>query len=230
MINAPFDRSDPRDTTRGGVSLAPHAKSSMGGAGMRNTKARGSVDGLVRTETILVKRLQSRQRTSFNAAELAVPKILHQMLCTTASDQVVAALGCGEREIVFAGSGGIVVPVIWWSQHRDGSCSQGVLRLWGCVLIADFVCVYNWDNTWQTWNIYRICMFFYRFFYICMSLNNIKTSVRRLIRDVDQVKFRHVGVLEWNWNTCIPFNTKQNIVQHRYICTTLGGRTWVYDL
>jgi len=29
-----------------------------------------------------------------------------------------------------------------------------------------------------------------------MSLNNIKTSVLRLIRDVDQVKFRHVGVLE----------------------------------
>ena len=44
MINASFDRSDPRDTTRGGVSLAPHAKSSMGGARMRNTKARGSVD------------------------------------------------------------------------------------------------------------------------------------------------------------------------------------------
>ena len=38
----------------GGVSLAPHAKSSMGGARMRNTKARGSVDGLVRTETILI--------------------------------------------------------------------------------------------------------------------------------------------------------------------------------
>jgi len=53
---------------------------------MRNTKARGSVDGLVRTETILKKRLQSRQRTSFNAAEMAVPKILHQMLCTAASD------------------------------------------------------------------------------------------------------------------------------------------------
>jgi len=52
--------------------------------------------------------LQSRQRTSFNAAELAVPKILHQMLCTAASDQVVAALGCGEREIVFAGSGGLL--------------------------------------------------------------------------------------------------------------------------
>ena len=34
-----------------------HAKSSMGGAGMRNTKARGAVDGLVRTETILMKRL-----------------------------------------------------------------------------------------------------------------------------------------------------------------------------
>ena len=59
MNNAAFDRSDPMDTTRDGVSLAPHAKSSMGGAGMRNTKARGAVDGLVRTETILVKRLQS---------------------------------------------------------------------------------------------------------------------------------------------------------------------------
>jgi len=77
---------------------------------MRNTKAQGAaaVDGLVRTETILVKRLQSRQRTSFNAAELAVPKNLHQMLCTAASDQVVAALGCGDREIVFAGSGGLL--------------------------------------------------------------------------------------------------------------------------
>jgi len=82
----------------------------MGGAGKRNTKARGSVDGLVRTETILMMRLQSRQRTSFNAAELAVPKILHQMLCTAASDQVVAALGCGERQIVFAGSGGLLYP------------------------------------------------------------------------------------------------------------------------
>ena len=110
MNNAAFDRSDPMDTTRDGVSLAPHAKSSMGGAGMRNTKARGAVDGLVRTETIFVKRLQSRQRTSFNAAELAVPKILHQMLCTAASDQVVAALGCGEWEIVFAGSGGLLYP------------------------------------------------------------------------------------------------------------------------
>ena len=90
MMNASFDRSDPRDTTRGSVSLAPHANSSMGGAGMRNTKAWGAVDGLVRTETILVKRLHSRQRTSFNAAELAVPKILHQMLCTAASDQLWA--------------------------------------------------------------------------------------------------------------------------------------------
>jgi len=84
----------------------------MGGAGMRNTKARGAVDGLVRTETILMnlKRLQSQQRTSFHAAEMAVPKILHQMLCSAASDQVVAALGCGEREIVFAGSGGLLYP------------------------------------------------------------------------------------------------------------------------
>ena len=62
MINASFDRSDPRDTTRGGVSLAPHAKSSMGGAGMRNTKARGSVDGLVRTETF-VGDAQTRRRS-----------------------------------------------------------------------------------------------------------------------------------------------------------------------
>ena len=62
MINAPFDRSDPRDTTRGGVSLALHAKSSMGGAGMRNTKAWGCVDGLVRTETILMKRLHDLQK------------------------------------------------------------------------------------------------------------------------------------------------------------------------
>ena len=77
---------------------------------MRNTKARGAADCLVGTETILVNRLQSRQRTSFDAAELAVPKILHQMLCTAASDQVVAALGCGEREIVFAGSGGLLYP------------------------------------------------------------------------------------------------------------------------
>ena len=46
MDNASFDRSDPRDTTRGGVSLAPHAKTSMGGAGMRNTKVRGAVDCL----------------------------------------------------------------------------------------------------------------------------------------------------------------------------------------
>ena len=46
--------------------------------------------------------------TSFNAAEMAVPKILHQMLCTAASDQVMAALGCGKREIVFAGSGGLL--------------------------------------------------------------------------------------------------------------------------
>jgi len=80
-VASSFSWSDPRDTTRGGVRLAPHAKSSMGGARMRNTKARGSVDGLVRTETILMKRLQSRQRTSFNAAETSVPKILHQMLC-----------------------------------------------------------------------------------------------------------------------------------------------------
>ena len=62
MINASFDRSDPRDTTRGGVSLAPHAKSSMVGAGMRNTKARGSVDGLVRTETF-VGDVQTRRRS-----------------------------------------------------------------------------------------------------------------------------------------------------------------------
>jgi len=82
----------------------------MGGARMRNTKARGAVDGLVRTETILMKRLQSRQSTSFNVAAIAVPKILHQMLCTAASDQVVAALGCGEREIVFSGSGGLLYP------------------------------------------------------------------------------------------------------------------------
>ena len=62
MINASFDRSDPRDTTRGGVSLAPHAKLSMGGADMRNTKARGSVDGLVRTETF-VGDAQTRRRS-----------------------------------------------------------------------------------------------------------------------------------------------------------------------
>jgi len=39
MNNASLDRSDQRDTTRGGKSLAPHAKSPMGGAGLRNTKA-----------------------------------------------------------------------------------------------------------------------------------------------------------------------------------------------
>jgi len=39
---------------------------------------------------------------------MAVRKILHQMLCTAASDQVMAALGCGKREIVFAGSGGLL--------------------------------------------------------------------------------------------------------------------------
>ena len=69
MNNACFDRSDPRNTTRGGVSLAPHTNSSMGGAGMRNRKARGAVDGLARTETILVKRLQSQQRTSFQGSQ-----------------------------------------------------------------------------------------------------------------------------------------------------------------
>ena len=39
MNNASLDRLDQRDTTRGGKSLAPHAKSPMGGAGLRNTKA-----------------------------------------------------------------------------------------------------------------------------------------------------------------------------------------------
>jgi len=104
-----LDRLDPRDSTR---RLAAHAKSPLGGAGMPlcNSKARGAVNGLVRTETILMKRLHSWQRTSFNAAELAVPKILHQMLCTPASDQGVAALGCGERECAFASSAGLLYP------------------------------------------------------------------------------------------------------------------------
>ena len=77
MINASFDRSDPRDTTRGGVSLAPHAKSSMGGAGMRNTKARGSVDGLVRTETFVgdaQTRRRSHESTESHRLQASLPK------------------------------------------------------------------------------------------------------------------------------------------------------------
>jgi len=57
--NASLDRSDPRDSTRGGKRLAAHAKLPLGGAGMRNTKARGAVDGLVRTGTILMKMVRN---------------------------------------------------------------------------------------------------------------------------------------------------------------------------
>jgi len=57
-----------------------------------------------------MKRFRSWQRTSFNAAELAVPKILHQMLCTTASYQVVAALGCHKSQCVFASAAGLLYP------------------------------------------------------------------------------------------------------------------------
>jgi len=57
--NAFLDRSDPRDSTRGGKRLTAHTKSPLGGAGMRNMKARGAVNGLVRTETILMKMVRN---------------------------------------------------------------------------------------------------------------------------------------------------------------------------
>jgi len=74
----------------------------MGGARKRNTVARNSVDGLVMVESIVFKRLGTRVAGWWNTAATTIPAVL----CTAATDQVAAALGCAKRVIVFAGLAG----------------------------------------------------------------------------------------------------------------------------
>ena len=71
-------------------------------------------------------------------------------------------------------------------------------------------------------------MFFNRIFNICMSLNNIETSVRRLITLIKS----NFDMLEYlnNIEIHVYHSILNKTLQHRYIRTTLGGRTWVHDL
>jgi len=64
------------------------------------------VNGLVLTESILMKRLSMRSRTNFNLAEAGIPKIVPDILCTPATDDAMLALNCGERDCVFEGAAG----------------------------------------------------------------------------------------------------------------------------
>ena len=78
----------------------------MGGTGVRHSTVRGSVNGLVLTESILMTRLSMRSRTNFNLAEAGIPKIVPDILCTPATDDLMLALNCGERDCVFEGAAG----------------------------------------------------------------------------------------------------------------------------
>jgi len=61
-----FGRSDPRDSSRNGHPKKSGVASSKEGNGKRPSKAVGSVNGLVRTEIILIKRLAGRVKTTLN--------------------------------------------------------------------------------------------------------------------------------------------------------------------
>jgi len=64
------------------------------------------VDGLVMVESIVFKRLGTRVDGWWNAAATTIPAVLHEILCTAATDRVAAVLGCAERVTVFAGLAG----------------------------------------------------------------------------------------------------------------------------
>jgi len=89
----------PRTILRSAVASPPHA-------GKRNTVARNSVDGLVMVESIVFKRLGTRVDGWWNAAATTIPAVLHEILCTAATDRVAEVLGCAERVTVFAGLAG----------------------------------------------------------------------------------------------------------------------------
>jgi hypothetical protein len=78
----------------------------MGGAGKRSSVARNSVGGLVMVESILFKRLSIRAQGWWNGAAKTIPAVLHEILCSAATDRVAQVLGCAERATVFAGLAG----------------------------------------------------------------------------------------------------------------------------
>jgi len=73
---------------------------------MRQAPARGSVSGLLPTESILFKRLSMRSKINFKLAETGIPKIVLDIPCAPAIDDVVVALGCAKRKCVFEGAAG----------------------------------------------------------------------------------------------------------------------------
>jgi len=105
--NMSVGRSDPRDSSRNG-----HPTKSKKGNGKPAAKARGSVNGLVRTETILMKRLCNRVRTTLNTTDKKVSKVMQDLLCTPASDGVKTALGCHERQVVLEGECSLLFPAV----------------------------------------------------------------------------------------------------------------------
>ena len=97
---------------------------------MHHATARGSVNGLVLTEVILMKHLSMRSRTNFNLAEAGIPKIVLDILCAPATDDVILALKCGERECVFEGAEGQLYssPQVAWTQRADDAGYPTVFR------------------------------------------------------------------------------------------------------
>ena len=97
---------------------------------MRNTKARGAVDGLVRTETILVKRLQSRQRTSFQVCQDArcrresskqtftLAQMAQRLPETTTHASLRCATGTTQKEYVKKNEPTKLVTIIFIAQDR----------------------------------------------------------------------------------------------------------------
>jgi len=73
---------------------------------MRHATARGSVNGLVLTETILFKCLSMRSKTNFNLVETGIPKIVLNIRCAPATDDVMITFGCTKRQFVFEGAAG----------------------------------------------------------------------------------------------------------------------------
>jgi len=78
----------------------------LGGAGKRSSVARNSVGGLVMVESIIFKRLSIRAQGWWNSAAKTIPAVLHEILCSAATDRVAQVLGCAERDTVFAGLAG----------------------------------------------------------------------------------------------------------------------------
>jgi hypothetical protein len=97
-------RADPNANTRSGSALVEGRLSTLGGEGKRNSTARNSVGELVMVESVVFKKLQTRTPQGWlNNVPKAIPSVLHEIMCTPATDTVGQVLRCEKRATVFAG-------------------------------------------------------------------------------------------------------------------------------